>query len=118
MRITSLKSNEIFVFGSNASGFHGAGAAKDAFDLFGAIWGQANGLQGQSYGINTMSGFDELSRQVETFIAFAESHPELRFLVTAIGCGIAGYDARAIAPLFSSAPDNVVLPEVFNRLIA
>lgn len=118
MRITSLKPGEIFVFGSNASGAHGAGAAKDAFELFGAVWGQGNGLQGSSYGIDTMSGFAEMKRQIEIFVAFAEEHPDLRFLLTPIGCGIAGYDERAIAPLFSNAPDNVVLPPEFNRLIA
>lgn len=118
MRITSLNPGEIFVFGSNPSGFHGAGAARDAHTHFGAVWGQANGLQGQSYGIDTMSGFRELKKQVDVFIAFALEHPELRFLLSPIGCGLAGYDARAIAPLFANAPDNVVLPEMFNRLIA
>ncbi|MEO6943114.1 MAG: hypothetical protein ABI053_00195 [Lacisediminihabitans sp.] len=113
MTITELQPGEIFVFGSNADGSHGAGAARTAYDKFGAIWGQGNGLQGQSYGIDTMSGFDTVVREVGSFLAFALEHPQLRFLVTKIGCGIAGYTPEEIAPLFRSVPDNVVLPEEF-----
>jgi hypothetical protein len=113
MTITELQPGEIFVFGSNASGSHGAGAARTAYEKFGAVWGQGHGLQGQSYGIDTMSGFETIEREVARFLEFAGEHPELRFLVTKIGCGIAGYTPAQIAPLFRSVPDNVVLPEEF-----
>ena len=111
--ITSLSPNEIFVFGSNLSGMHGGGAAWVAYRKFGAIMGQGVGLQGQSYGIPTMQGGVETIRPyVDEFIGFAKSHPELTFLVTRIGCGIAGFDDAEIAPLFEAAHevDNIVLP--------
>ena len=111
--ITSLAPNEIFVFGSNLSGMHGGGAALVAYRKFGAIMGQGVGLQGQSYGIPTMQGGVETIRPyVDEFIGFAKSHPELTFLVTRIGCGIAGFDDAEIAPLFEAAHevDNIVLP--------
>ena len=111
--ITSLAPNEIFVFGSNLSGMHGGGAAWVAYRKFGAIMGQGVGLQGQSYGIPTMQGGVETIRPyVDEFIEFAKSHPELTFLVTRIGCGIAGFDDAEIAPLFEAAHevDNIVLP--------
>ncbi len=111
--ITELKPNEIFVFGSNLKGMHGGGAAYIAYRKFGAIMGQGVGLQGQSYGIPTMQGGVETIRPyVDEFIAFAKDHPELTFLVTRIGCGIAGFDDEDIAPLFQQAHDveNIVLP--------
>lgn len=111
--ITSLAPNEIFVFGSNLSGMHGGGAAWVAYRKFGAIMGQGVGLQGQSYGIPTMQGGVETIRPyVDEFIGFAKSHSELTFLVTRIGCGIAGFDDAEIAPLFEAAHevDNIVLP--------
>jgi hypothetical protein len=114
MTITELQPGEIFVFGSNASGAHGAGAARTAYEKFGAVWGQGHGLQGQSYGIDTMSGLATIEQEVATFLQFARDHPELRFLVTKIGCGIAGYTPDQIGPLFTSAPDNVVLPHEFR----
>ena len=99
-RITSLQPNEIFVFGSNLSGMHGGGAALLAYRKFGAIWGQGVGLQGQSYGIPTMQGGVETIRPyVDEFIEFAKQHPELIFLVTRIGCGIAGFTNEEISPL-------------------
>ena len=113
MTITELQPGDIFVFGSNASGAHGAGAALTAYEKFGAVWGQGNGLRGQSYGIDTMSGFETIEREVARFLEFAGEHPELRFLVTKIGCGIAGYTPAQVAPLFSGVPANVVLPEEF-----
>lgn len=116
-KITHLEDNEVFVFGSNLGGFHGGGAADLAFKKFGAIWGQAAGLQGQSYAIPTIvrGGIEEIRRYVEGFITFAQAHPELTFLVTRIGCGIAGYKDQEIAPLFSSAIPlpNVILPRSF-----
>lgn len=114
-RVTSLKPGEIFVFGSNKHGMHGAGAARMAVDLFGAVWGQGDGLQGQSYGISTMESFAEMIENVNRFIAFAKVHSELTFLVTPIACGIAGYNPSQIAPLFKDSIDldNVWLPERF-----
>ena len=112
--IEELDEGEIFVFGSNGFGAHNGGAAAMAVAKFGAIYGQAEGLQGQSYAINTMDGFEVMAEQVARFIEFAREHPELTFLVTEIGCGIAGYSPEEVAPLFKDAPENVVLPESFN----
>lgn len=111
--ITELDEGEIFVFGSNGMGAHMGGAAATAVAKFGAIYGQAEGLQGQSYAINTMDGFEVMAEQVERFVKFAKEHPELKFLVTEIGCGIAGYSPEEVAPLFKDVPENVVLPEAF-----
>ena len=114
--IRELKENEIFVFGSNLEGMHGGGAARLAYNKFGAIWGQGVGLQGQSYGIPTMhGGIEDIKPYVDEFIEFAKSHPELIFLVTRIGCGIAGFRDEEIAPLFKECIeiDNVILPESF-----
>ena len=112
--ITHLQPNEVFVFGSNLKGMHGGGAAYIAYRKVGAIMGQGVGLQGQSYGIPTMQGGVETIRPyVDEFIQFAKEHPHLTFLVTRIGCGIAGFDDEDIAPLFEDAHDveNIVLPE-------
>ena len=116
--ITELKENEIFVFGSNLQGLHGGGAARLAYNKFGAIWGQGVGLQGQSYGIPTMhGGVDDIKPYVDEFIEFAKSHPELTFLVTRIGCGIAGFRDEEIAPLFKECieMENVLLPRSFVK---
>lgn len=115
MWIDSLEENEIFVFGSNAAGRHAGGAARFAHSRGWAVWGGGHGLHGRSYAIDTMSGLDVLTREVAEFLTFARSHPELRFLLTPIGVGIAGYSADEIAPLFADAPANVVLPEAFTR---
>lgn len=112
--ITKLEENEVFVFGSNLEGMHGGGAARVAYKSFGAVWGQGVGLQGQSYAIPTMQGGVETIRPyVDEFIQFAKDHQELTFLVTRIGCGIAGFTDAQIAPLFANAHDveNIVLPE-------
>lgn len=112
--ITELQPGEIFVFGSNLQGMHAGGAARIAYNNFGAIWGQGVGLQGQSYGIPTMQGGVETVRPyVNEFIQFAKDHPELTFLVTRIGCGIAGFTDAEMAPLFEKAHnmENIVLPE-------
>ena len=118
--IKELKENEIFVFGSNLGGFHGGGAARVALEQFGAVWGQGVGLQGQSYAIPTMhGGVDVIKPYVDEFIAFARDHRELKFLVTPIGCGIAGFAIEEIAPLFAAAIDdeNIILPESFVKVI-
>lgn len=114
--ITELAPNEVFVFGSNADGAHAAGAARTAAERFGAVWGEGDGLHGRSYAIDTMSGAAVMADRVESFLRFASEHPELRFLVTPIGTGIAGYQPHEVAPLFAAAPDNVVLPPEFADL--
>lgn len=119
-RITELKDNEIFVFGSNLEGRHGGGAALLAYRKWGAVWGQGIGLQGQCYGIPTMHGGPEkIKPYVDEFIEFARNHKELNFLVTEIGCGIAGFSPEDIAPLFAEAIDveNIYLPERFVEVI-
>ena len=118
--IQSLKPNEIFVFGSNLQGMHGGGAAYIAVKKFGAVMGQGVGLQGQSYAIPTMQGGIETIRPyVNDFIDFARQHQELTFLVTRIGCGIAGFRDEEIAPLFKAALGvaNIVLPKSFVDLL-
>jgi hypothetical protein len=115
-RITSLRADEVFVFGSNLAGMHGGGAAYAAFKKFGAIWGRGVGLQGQSYAIPTMQGgVETIKPYVDEFIDFAKAHPDLFFYVTRIGCGIAGFADAEIAPLFAAARavPNICLPESF-----
>ncbi len=111
--ITSLQPNEIFVFGSNLRGLHGGGAAYVAYRHFGAVMGKGVGLQGQSYAIPTMQGgIDTIRPYVDEFIEFAMQHQNMTFLVTRIGCGIAGFTDEKISPLFESAHDvdNIFLP--------
>lgn len=113
-RIDSLKEGEIFVFGSNLQGMHGGGAAYIALQKFGAKLGEGVGLQGQSYAIPTMQGGVETIRPyVDGFIEYAKSHSQYKFLVTRIGCGIAGFKDGEIAPLFRDAVnvENIYLPE-------
>ena len=118
--ITALEENEIFVFGSNLQGMHGGGAAAAAVRYFGAIWGQGVGMQGQCYAIPTMhGGVDVIRPYVDEFIEYAKQHPELTFLVTRIGCGIAGFTDSQMAPLFEEALDvpNVLLPKSFVDIL-
>lgn len=118
--ISRLNPGEIFVFGSNLAGRHGGGAARVAMNRFGAVWGQGVGIQGQSYAIPTMQGGPEtIKPYVDQFIEFAKEHPELKFYVTRIGCGIAGFTDTQIAPLFAQAKPitNIILPETFAKLL-
>ena len=119
-RISELKPYEIFVFGSNLAGSHGGGAAHLAYSRFGAIRGQGVGLQGQSYAIPTMQGgVETIKPYVDDFIKFAKTHPEYKFLVTRIGCGIAAFTPEEIAPLFKEAIglDNVILSKDFVEVL-
>ena len=119
--ISSLKSNEIFVFGSNLQGIHAGGAARMAHTNFGAVMGNGVGIQGQSYAIPTMQGgVETIKPYVDEFLAFASQHPEMHFLVTPIGCGIAGFEPEDIAPLFIAAKnvENISLPEEFWSIIS
>lgn len=121
-KITKLAPNEIFVFGSNYAGRHGKGAALTALRKFGAISGQGTGIMGQSYGIATKDRnlkvlpLSAIDTQIYRFIKYAILHPELIFIVTPIGCGLAGYKSRDIAPLFYkyNIPANVVMPDEFK----
>jgi hypothetical protein len=124
--ITKLNPNEIFVFGSNLSGKHGKGAAKTALG-WGAKWGQASGLQGRTYGIPTKDAsvrrtldINEIKPFVDEFIEFVRDYPNLIFIVTEIGCGLAGHRPKNIAPLFKRAINipNIHLPARFwHKLI-
>ena len=118
--IRDLKENEIFVFGSNLQGMHGGGAARLAYNRFGAVWGQGVGLAGQTYAIPTMhGGVDAIQPYVDKFIEFAKEHPEYIFYVTKIGCGIAGFNEEEIAPMFQDAVEveNIFLPESFFEIL-
>lgn len=111
--VIELADDEVFVFGSNAAGHHGAGAARAAFEKFGAEWGVGAGPTGRAYAIDTMSGFDTMLEQIVDFLEYAQAHPGTTFLVTPIGTGIAGHKVENVAPFFQGAPLNVVLPQVF-----
>lgn len=119
--ITSLKPNEIFVFGSNLAGIHGAGAAKTAYREFGAELHVGEGLTGRCYAIPTkdeklrVRPIEDIGRSIFKFINTAKRRPDLMFLVTPIGCGLAGFTVEQIAPWFNEARalGNVVLPPEF-----
>ena len=118
--ITELGEDEIFVFGSNLLGAHNGGAARTAVKLFGAKHGQGVGLQGRSYAIPTMQGgVETIKPYVDEFFNLAREWDQTTFLVTRIGCGIAGFTDEEIAPLFAEALDlyNVVLPKSFVDII-
>ena len=118
--IDDLQENQVFVFGSNLAGMHGGGAARVARLRFGAVMGKGVGMQGRSYAIPTMQGGTKTIRPyVNDFIAYAKKHPELTFLVTPIGCGIAGFEPEDIAPLFEEASnvENIWLPESFWKVL-
>ena len=118
--IDTLLPKQIFVFGSNALGYHTGGASATARKKFGAVWGQAEGLQGQSYAIPVDYGKNvrkdnEVKAAVDRFITFAKANPDLFFMVTRVGCGIAGYHDEEIAQFFIDALElkNVSLPKSF-----
>lgn len=121
----------VFVFGSNLAGRHGKGAAEWAKLHRGAIYGQGEGLQGNSYAIPVKDGragarltcpsqtlrLSQIMTHVQTFVEFAKSRPDLRFQVTPVGCGLAGYEPGQIAPMFRGSPSNVILPPEFTKVI-
>ena len=117
--INILESDEIFVFGSNVQGMHMGGAARMAYNKFGAEWENGEGLRGNSYALPTMEGVDSTKEAVQRFTAFAREHPELRFYVTPVGCGIAGYSPNEMAPMFKNAAllENVYLPISFWKVL-
>lgn len=115
--ITSLKDKEIFVFGSNMLGHHGGGAAIQAMEQFGAEWGINEGLTGRCYAFPTLEremtkrGMRALQNSRDRLFATARALPEYTFLLTKVGCGIAGYTEDEIKPLFKDAPANIKLPK-------
>jgi len=121
--ITKLEPHQIFVFGSNRAGRHGKGAALLARRKFGAREGHGTGLMGQSYGIATKGhrlevlSLTEIAVQVEKLMRVAAQHPDKQFLVTKIGCGLAGYSTKEIRFCFAGMviPPNVVLPAEFQH---
>ena len=120
--ITTLQPDEIFVFGSNLAGIHGAGAARQALECFGAKWGVGRGMTGRSYAFPTKDEqlctrmLHELEEEVIMLYAVARNYPDFTFLVTPVGCGLAGYHPSQVAPLFLNqlVPDNVRLPSEFT----
>ncbi|MEO5920467.1 MAG: hypothetical protein ABIQ01_04915 [Pseudolysinimonas sp.] len=116
--ITELEPGQVFVFGSNTEGIHAGGAAAVAHQNFGASWGQGEGLQGDSYAIPTMGSLDELGQAVARFLKFAATRPDLTFLVTKIGTGIAGHPTVLVARYFAARLDNVILPTEFETALA
>lgn len=111
--ITELSQCEIFVFGSNLVGHHGSGAARTAYEKFGAQWGVGNGPTGRCYAIPTMhGGIEDIRPYVEEFIDYAREHPMNRFLLTRVGCGIAGFVDKEMAELFQDAfgLPNIAIP--------
>lgn len=108
---------KVFVFGSNLAGRHGKGAALFAKMYRGAIYGQGEGRQGNSYGIPTKDKYiqtlplEEVKKGVDRFLEYARSNPDVSFEVTKIGCGLAGFQEKEIAPMFAGAPVNCYLPE-------
>lgn len=123
--ITSLEPHQIFVFGSNFAGIHGAGAAALAHKKFGAVWKKGVGLYGQSYALPTKDhqivtlSLSDIEYQIDLFLGTTHLFPQLEFLVTKIGCGLAGYSVEDIAALFKGKEisSNVILPESFSKII-
>jgi len=115
--------NEVFVFGSNLRGYHGAGAARTALLKYGAVSGCSVGLHGKSYAIPTKDihlkplSLDSIATSVKQFLMFAEHHDLLTFKVTDIGCGFAGYTPLQIAPLFLQRSANVLLSDRFMKAL-
>lgn len=123
--ITQLSENEVFVFGSNQAGRHGKGAAHTAL-RFGAKHGTAAGIQGNAYGIPTKNSditrtlkLSSIAKYVDEFVEYAKANPKRVFLVTEIGCGLAGLNPKEVAPLFKACKDmeNVYLPRSFWNYI-
>lgn len=125
--ITELQPDEIFVFGSNENGAHMGGAAKIAYDHFGAVWGQAVGHFGQSYAIPTLDRDmqrvepEELYIHLKDFLQYVQKRLNLKFYLTKIGCGIAGWNVEDVKNIFwevlgsEPIPENLFIPKEFNK---
>lgn len=105
--IETLEPNQIFVFGSNADGKHAGGAAKQAFEHFGAEWGVGEGVTGQCYAVDTMSGVEKLTNGLEDFLRYAKKHQSKEFLLTKVGQGIAGYTQHHVQEMLDIAAYRV-----------
>ena len=129
---TVLPNNTLVVFGSNTEGWHGAGLAKTCKEIYGAIKYIGEGRQGQCYAIPTkerdeakpkpalkVMSMDRIYDHVQRFVEYAKAHPELTFLVSPIGCGLAGYSPKQIALMFWKTKDCdwVILPKEFNVIL-
>jgi hypothetical protein len=118
-----LHQKHIFVFGSNLAGIHGAGSALYARTYRGALQGKGEGLQGSSYAIPTKSAklrtlpLAQIKLHVDRFLAFASDHQEYWFEVVEVGCGLAGYQPKDIAPMFAVTSLNVMLPYRFCEVL-
>ena len=118
--IDEMDEIEVFVFASNTRGIHDGGASFTAVQYFGAIVGQSEGPQGQSYAIPTDgASLTDIQASVNRFVIYAKAHPHLTFLVTEIGCGTAGYHPMEISPMFKDAVavPNIYLPKIFWRYL-
>lgn len=116
--------SEVFVFGSNLSGIHGAGAARHAYDWYGAQWGVGFGLMGGSFAIPTVQKniagplpLEEIKKYVDQFLAHARNNRETDYFVTRIGCGLAGHEDKDVAPMFKEAPLNCSLPDPWKKYL-
>ena len=116
-QIDELPEGSCFVFGSNAQGIHAGGAARTAVEKFGAVMGVGEGLQGQSYALPTMGSGMELAHAAARFIQYAQQHPDMRFYLTKVGCGIARRTPADVAPFFAGAPANVIMPREFATIL-
>lgn len=125
--ILKLKTNQVFVFGSNESGIHGGGAARTAKDHYGAVMGKSYGHYGQSFAIPTKDRFIEtmplerIQKYVTGFLAFAEGNPKKEFIVSQIGCGLAGLQPFQIAPMFrldrADTLPNILFDKAWERYL-
>lgn len=125
MRVTKTSADKtVFVFGSNLAGRHGAGAALQALRHRGAIYGLGVGHHGDSYALPTKDAvlaplpFAEVAHNIGVFLSYARAHPELNFQVTQIGCGLAGFRAEDIAPMFRDAPGNCLFDSIWRPWLA
>lgn len=116
--------NQVFAFGSNLSGIHGAGAAKAAMMHYGAIYGVGQGPMGMSYALPTVKfniagplPLEEIKNCINQFIEHAEAHPAQEFMVTRVGCVLAGYKDSDIAPMFTGAPENCSMPDTWKPFL-
>lgn len=117
--ITRLAPNEYFVFGSNLNGWHSKGAALTAKIKFGAVYGVPEGITGRCYALPTVGyklarmSLKDIEKHVKKFLECAKNNPDKIFLVTLVGCGLAGHKPKDIGPMFSGHQPNVVLPKEF-----
>jgi hypothetical protein len=115
--------NHIFVFGSNTAGRHGKGAALHARQHYGAKYGKGIGRTGNAYALPTKDdrikslSLEQINENVEVFIEYAKEHPELNFMVTRVGCGLAGYSDAQIAFMFKDAPSNCYFDEAWEPML-